>query len=93
MYSYEIYSHLFTSVHSSTSETLSNIIENIWVHEDNQAVETIKENNISEFEADFENDYDIDNGIILSQDEGDHQGIYYLLNVNDDYNLEEFDFD
>ena len=86
----EVYSHLFLSGHSSNSEILSNIIENIPVNEDNQAVET---ENVSELEVDFENDYNSDNGTILSQDEENHQDIYYLLNFNGDNNLEEIDFD
>ena len=86
----EVYSHLFLSGHSSNSEILSNIIENIPVNEDNQAVET---EDVSELEVDFENDYNSDNGTILSQDEENHQDIYYLLNFNGDNNLEEIDFD
>lgn len=54
----EINSHLFLSVYSSSTEVLSNIIENIPVIEDNEAVET-EGNNVSELEVDFGNDYGI----------------------------------
>ena len=86
----EINSHLFLSVYSSNTEVLSNIIENIPVIEDNEAVET-EENNVSELEVDFGNDYGSDNETILSQDEEYHQDIHYVLNVNNDNS--EFDFD
>ena len=86
----EINSHLFLSVYSSSTEVLSNIIENIPVIEDNEAVET-EENNVSELEVDFGNDYGSDNETILSQDEEYHQDIHYVLNVNNDNS--EFDFD
>ena len=92
IYSPEIYSHLFLSAHSSNSEILSNITDNIPIDEDNQAVET-EENNVSELEFDFENDYVSDNGTIVSQDEENYQDIHYLLNSCGDNNLEEFDFD
>lgn len=88
----EINSHLFLSVYSSNTEVLSNIIENIPVIEDNEAVET-EENNVSELEFDFENDYVSDNATIVSQDEENYQDIDYLLNSCGDNNLEEFDFD
>ena len=86
----EINSHLFLSVYSSSTEVLSNIIENIPVIEDNEAVET-EGNNVSELEVDFGNDYGSDNETILSQDEEYHQDIHYVLNVNNDNS--EFDFD
>ena len=86
----EINSHLFLSVYSSNTEVLSNIIENIPVIDDNEAVET-EENNVSELEVDFGNDYGSDNETILSQDEEYHQDIHYVLNVNNDNS--EFDFD
>ena len=86
----EINSHLFLSVYSSNTEVLSNIIENIPVIEDNEAVET-EENNVSELEVDFGNDYGSDNETILSQDEEYHQDIHYVLNANNDNS--EFDFD
>ena len=86
----EINSHLFLSVYSSSTEVLSNIIENIPVIEDNEAVET-EGNNVSELEVDFGNDYGSDNATILSQDEEYHQDIHYVLNVNNDNS--EFDFD
>lgn len=86
----EINSHLFLSVYSSNTEVLSNIIENIPVIEDNEAVET-EGNNVSELEVDFGNDYGSDNETILSQDEEYHQDIHYVLNVNNDNS--EFDFD
>ena len=88
----EIHSHFFLSVHSSNSEIMSNVTENISVIEDNQAVE-IEGNNVSKLGVDFENDYDSDNENILSQDEENHQDIHYLLNVDDTNNVEEFDFD
>ena len=86
----EINSHLFLSVYSSSTEVKSNIIENIPVIEDNEAVET-EGNNVSELEVDFGNDYGSDNETILSQDEEYHQDIHYVLNVNNDNS--EFDFD
>ena len=92
IYSPEIYSYLFLSAHSPNSEILSNITDNIPIDEDNQAVET-EENNVSELEFDFENDYVSDNGTIVSQDEENYQDIDYLLNSCGDNNLEEFDFD
>ena len=92
IYSPEIYSYLFLSAHSPNSEILSNITDNIPIDEDNQAVET-EENNVSELEFDFENDYVSDNATIVSQDEENYQDIDYLLNSCGDNNLEEFDFD
>ena len=86
------FTHIYSYQHSPNSEILSNITDNIPIDEDNQAVET-EENNVSELEFDFENDYVSDNATTVSQDEENYQDIDYLLNSCGDNNLEEFDFD